>query len=87
WKLPLVLENNVFYHHSPSEAQQPIPAALVHLSDIIVNALGIGSSGEKFVPPLDNRAWEELELTPSCFETVIGQGIHQFYGLETILQA
>jgi len=87
WKLPLMLENNVFYHHSPSKAQQPIPAAIVHLSDIIVNGLGIGSSGEKFVPPLDNKAWEDLELTPSCFETAIGQAIHQFYGLETILQA
>ena len=87
WKLPLILENNVLYHHSPSEAQQLIPAALVHLSDIIVNALGIGSSGEQFVPPIDNKAWEELEIAPSCFETVIGQAIHQFYGLETVLQA
>jgi len=57
WKLPHILENNVWYHHRPSKAQQPIPAALVHLADIIVNSLGIGSSGEKFVPPLDHNAW------------------------------
>ncbi len=85
WKLPHVLENSVRHHHRPSRAQQPIPAALVHLADIIVNSLGIGSSGEKFVPPLDHKAWENLELSPSCFESVIGQVSHQFASLESIL--
>ena len=86
WKLPLILENNVLYHHNPSEAQQPIPAAIVHLSDMIVNSIGIGSSGEKFVPPLDTAAWNNLALPLSSFETVIGQAMHQFDSLESILQ-
>jgi len=86
WKLPLILENNVLYHHSPSKAQQPIPATIVHLADIIVNSLGIGSSGEKFVPPLDTAAWENLDLPLSSFDTLIGQATHQFYSLESILQ-
>ena len=85
WKLPLILENNVFYHHNPSAAQQPVLAAIVHLADIMVNSLGIGSSGEKFIPPLDNTAWESLELPISSFEKVINQATHQFKGLETIL--
>ncbi len=87
WKLPPILENNVLYHHNPSEAQQSVPATIVHLADIIVNSLGIGSSGEKFVPPLDYDAWENLALSPSSFETIIGQAIHQFQGLESILHA
>lgn len=86
WKLPLILENSVLYHHNPSEAQQPIPAAIVHLADIIVNSLGIGSSGEKYVPPLDTAAWENLDFPLSSFDTVIGQATHQFYSLESILQ-
>ena len=85
WKLPLILENNVLYHHKPSEAQQSVPATIVHLADIIVNSLGIGSSGEKFIPPLDYKAWENLELSPSSFETIIGQATHQFQALESIL--
>ena len=85
WKLPMILESNVFYHHRPSDAQQPIPATIVHLADLIVNSLGIGSSGERFVPPLDYDAWENLELSPSCFEKAIGQATHQFKALETIL--
>ena len=86
WKLPLILENNVLHHHNPSEAQQPIPATIVHLADIIVNSLGIGSSGEKFVPPLDTDAWENLDLPLSGFDTAIGQTTHQFFALESILQ-
>jgi HD-like signal output (HDOD) protein len=85
WKLPMVLENNVFFHHNPSEAQQPVPATLVHLADIITNGLGIGTSGERFVPPLDHSAWENLGLSPTCFELVTKQAIHQFFALESIL--
>jgi HD-like signal output (HDOD) protein len=86
WKLPTSLENNIFYHHNPSEAQQSVPATMVHLADIITNGLGIGTSGERFVPPLDNKAWEDLGLSPSCFETVIKQATHQFFALESMLE-
>jgi len=85
WKLPMVLENNVFYHHSPSEAQQPIPATLVHLADVITNSLGIGTSGERYVPPLDTVAWENLGLSPTCFDVVVKQATHQFFALESML--
>jgi HD-like signal output (HDOD) protein len=87
WKLPLISENCVRYHHNPSAAQQSVPATIVHLADILVNSLGIGSSGEKFVPPLDNSAWEKLEFPISSFEKVIGQATHQLKALEPVLQA
>jgi HD-like signal output (HDOD) protein len=86
WKLPMALENNVFHHHQPSKAQHPLPATVVHLADIITNGLGIGTSGERFVPPLDNEAWESLKLPPSCFETVVEQATHQFFSLEAMLE-
>jgi HD-like signal output (HDOD) protein len=86
WKLPVALENNVFYHHNPSEAPQPIPATLVHLADIITNGLGIGTSGERYVPSLDTEAWDGLELSPTCFDPVIKQAAHQFFALESMLE-
>jgi len=86
WKLPISLENNVFYHHNPSEAPQPVPATLVHLADIITNGLGIGTSGERFVPPLDTEAWDGLGLSPTCFDIVIKQATHQFFALESMLE-
>jgi hypothetical protein len=59
---------------------------LVHLADIITNGLGIGTSGERFVPPLDQVAWENLGLSPTCFDLVTKQAIHQFLALESILE-
>jgi HD-like signal output (HDOD) protein len=85
WKLPISLENNIFYHHNPSEASQPVPATLVHLADIITNGLGIGTSGERFVPPLDTEAWDSLGLSPTCFDIVVKQATHQFFALESML--
>lgn len=87
WRLPLSLENNVCFHHEPAEAPDPAPAALVCVADLLVNALGIGSSGERCVPPLDPRAWEAAGLTPDCFETVVHQAAHQFNTLDFLLQA
>ncbi|NIV97968.1 HDOD domain-containing protein [Candidatus Saccharibacteria bacterium] len=86
WKLPLSLENNIFYHHNPSKALRPVPATLVHLADIITNGLGIGTSGERFVPPLDTEAWESLDLSPTSFDIVIKQAAHQFFALESMLE-
>jgi HD-like signal output (HDOD) protein len=86
WKLPLALESNVSYHHQPSQAQNPVPATILHLADIMVNGLGMGTSGERFVPPLDHKAWEDLDLSISCFEIAVKQAVHQFYSLEAIMQ-
>jgi HD-like signal output (HDOD) protein len=72
WKLPISLENNIFYHHNPSEARQTVPATLVHLADIITNGLGIGTNA--------------LGLSPTCFEIVIKQATHQFFALESMLE-
>jgi putative nucleotidyltransferase with HDIG domain len=85
WRLPLIIENAVSFHHEPSDAPDPVPAAIVHLADLMVNALGIGTSGERLVPPLDARAWDALELSPSCFEVVIHQTINQLNTLEFLL--
>ncbi|MBW1901634.1 MAG: HDOD domain-containing protein [Deltaproteobacteria bacterium] len=86
WNFPPVLENNIFYHHNPMAANDPVQASIVHLADIIVNGLGIGSSGEKLVPPLDTEAWELLGLPPSSFEVIINQASHQLTSLDLFLQ-
>jgi HD-like signal output (HDOD) protein len=86
WRLPLSLENSVSFHHEPALAPDPESAAIVHFADILVNALGMGTSGERFVPPLDLKAWEALGLAPSCIELVIKQMNHQMNTLDFLLQ-
>lgn len=79
WKLPESLEEAVAFHHSPSSATRyPFEAAVVHLADIIANALQIGSSGELFVQPLDTSAWEVVDLPASIMSAIINQIERQF---------
>ena len=83
WKLPVTLENNIAFHHTPSRAQDPEKASIVHLADIIAHGMGVGSSGERLVPHLDEAAWENLGLSPSVFKGIIRQAAHQLAPLET----
>jgi hypothetical protein len=47
--------------------------------------LGIGSSGERFVPLLDYKAWEGLGLATNALEVTVKQAIHQFNSIETTI--
>ena len=84
WKLPISLENNIVFHHFPLSAHYPEKATIVHLADIITNGLGLGSSGDVFVPHLDNIAWEQFNISPAIFELIEKQAIHQLSALETL---
>lgn len=86
WNLPLELENNIFFHHNPSAAHDPVRATIIHMADIMVNALSLGSSGERFVPFFDDKAWGNLDMSPSSFETIIQNAIHQLVPLESFFQ-
>jgi HD-like signal output (HDOD) protein len=86
WKLPFELQNNIFFHHNPSDAPDPIKATIIHLADIMVNALRLGSSGERFVPLFDGKAYEKLEISPGSFETIVQHTIHQLVPLESFFQ-
>jgi HD-like signal output (HDOD) protein len=86
WRLPLILENTVCFHHDPTDAPDPIPAAVVHVADVLVNALGIGTSGERLIPPLNPKAWESLDLPVSCFEALVNQTANHLDTMEFLLQ-
>jgi HD-like signal output (HDOD) protein len=76
WNLPVVLETSVAHHHTwntRTGSQPRLERAVAHLSDIITNGLGIGTSGEQFVPPLDQRAWEEIGLPVGVLSATINQ--------------
>ncbi len=82
WKLPTSLEEIVMYHHNPKAATRfPVETALVHVADIIAHAMQLGSSGEIFVPPLDQDAWDRLNLQPSILASVEEQLDRQYQDL------
>lgn len=79
WRLPLSLEEMVRFHHNPLQAMRfPVETSVVHVADIIAHAMQLGSSGESFIPPLDAKAWERIELSPSILSPTLKQVDLQF---------
>jgi putative nucleotidyltransferase with HDIG domain len=73
WKLPAMLEDIVNFHHTPQKSHNGIETTIVHIADIMTNAMGVGSSGEALVPPLDLKAWEKLGLSEHTLTSTIQQ--------------
>jgi HD-like signal output (HDOD) protein len=86
WKIPFSIENNLFYHHNPSGANYKTHATIIHLADIIAHSLEIGTSGERFVPNFDHKAFDSLGLSPRCFDPVIRVATHQFNAIESFFK-
>ena len=64
WNYPANLVQAVRYHHSPISASPfQLEASLIHIADHLINAMQLGSSGERFAPPLNPRAWERVNLS------------------------
>ena len=86
WKLPVILEQALGYHHRPTQSQHPLEAGLVHIADILINALMIGTSGERFVPPVIPEVWTDLGLSTEIFtksvqlvDRQVAEILHNFF--------
>ncbi|GAB5046492.1 HDOD domain-containing protein [Thermodesulfovibrio sp. TK110] len=63
WNFPLKLIEPIMYHHRPQLAEKfQRETAVVHISNILALARGVGYSGEIFVPSVHPFAWEILNL-------------------------
>lgn len=72
WRLPNSIGKTVGYHHRPMRSTEfQNEAAVIHFSDTLAHALQLGNSGESFVPPFDDRAWQLLNLKPSQIPTIV----------------
>ena len=78
------LENNVVFHHSPSQAPNPAKAGIVQLADIITHGLGIGSSAEFVVPGFDPCVAEKIGISTNTIQMLIRQAVHQLGPMEAI---
>ncbi len=66
WRLPELFVETAGYHHNPLDAPKyPKFVSMVHIADILSYELGLGSSGEPFVPPLGNGILQFLQLDRS----------------------
>ena len=65
WKFPEAMAQAINNHHDPMHAADPRSGAVLHLADIMANAVGIADGGMYAVPDLDPAAWDELAMEPS----------------------
>ena len=78
WGLPPGLSEMVRCHHSPGDAQRyPVETAAVHVADLLVTAIGLGSTGDEAAPRLCPGAWERLGLQPDILGAVAEQAEQQ----------
>lgn len=73
WDFPVSLEQMVRFHHEPVNSSNPLEASIIHFANIMAIALQFGHSGEIFVPPVQERVWEILGISPSIFAPAISQ--------------
>ena len=79
WKLPTNLIEMVACHHNALKAVQYFSeTSIIHISDIIAHALQIGNSGELFIPPLYEAAWEQLSFSSGILPFIVDQSLQQF---------
>lgn len=65
WSMPEALREAIGLHHEPNKAERyPDEAAVVHIADILANALQLGTSGERYVPQISAGAWARLGIAP-----------------------
>ncbi len=82
WSYPSALVQAVEFHHTPSQSVAKLDAAVVHIADHLVNAMGIGSSGEQFIAPLDEKAWTILGLNSDTLPRLIEAVDEQILSVE-----
>ncbi|AEH44402.1 metal dependent phosphohydrolase [Thermodesulfatator indicus DSM 15286] len=72
WNLPERLVEPIAYHHEVEKARKfKKETAIVHFADIMVRAVGYGSGGDPWVPPLNDKAWKLLRLTDNDLAELI----------------
>jgi putative nucleotidyltransferase with HDIG domain len=76
WQFPLLLEHTIGNHHATGSKQSFLEASIVHLADIIANALEIGSSGERYIPPLSTEMWDAIGISTGTLSAIIELAEH-----------
>jgi putative nucleotidyltransferase with HDIG domain len=74
WRFPRTLTEMIECHHAPQSAKNaPLETAIVHISDILVRARGLGFAGDPFVPAVNPAAFELLNFSETDYQELFGE--------------
>jgi len=72
WKFPEHIEEMIALHHRPASAKiAPEQVFSVHIGNEIAKSLSLGSSNERFVMPIDERAWNAFFDRPGILASTL----------------
>jgi putative nucleotidyltransferase with HDIG domain len=64
WSFPRNLVEIIGNHHRPGASQYTrVETAIIHVSDILMRARGLGFAGDPWVPAVNQVAWKLLDLS------------------------
>jgi HD-like signal output (HDOD) protein len=82
WKLPQPLIAVVGFHHTPLAKKGNAPlftlVSIVHIADIIVSTIELGSGGDPFIPSLSGDCWKQTGLEIKALESIIADTERSF---------
>jgi len=85
WSLPAGIVAAIGYHHTPQLAVEHSKiVAVVHVADMLARALGLGSGGDSFVPPVKPAMFHALNLGPASIRPLLTR-LEAEYGSEASL--
>jgi putative nucleotidyltransferase with HDIG domain len=74
WRFPLNLLQGIRYHHAPCCNQEHAEiTASVHLADIIIQGVDLGSDGEIFLSSISDDAWHLLKMSPRIVDQIMSE--------------
>ncbi len=72
WHIPDSIKIMIVNHHKPAATdQRSRDTSVLHLADVIVNGLQLGTSGSYFVPVLSQKAWDKTGLSPAMIPPIV----------------
>ena len=72
WFLPDKLSEPIAFHHDVARSENHrTKTAVVHVADILIKASGFGNSGDSFVPPIQEIAWDTLKLNEQLLAELV----------------
>ncbi len=74
WKLPDSLVEAVANHHKPMTARRyRNEVGIIHMADVICHAMQYGTSGDNFVPPLNKKIFDIIDIPAEALSPILDQ--------------
>ncbi len=72
WFLPDKLSEPIAFHHDVDKSQNHrIKTSVVHIADVLIKASGFGNSGDRYVPVMQQIAWDTLKLNEQIMTELV----------------